>query len=288
MGRKKTTDVVSEPEAVVDAPPVVADADDPAADRIDTVEFDHRAEYAAEYTSANGQKVLPESEGTDEPRISDPEWTEFVLSRLTDDEKWKGNPTVAGLRRVAAELLGDIIENSAEAVQLPTLTNGMWSTVKATVGIAWTKDLADNQGIMIRTFTGLADTYNGNTEPDFARFSSAICETRAEGRAFRKALHLVRVVTSEELTSLPVEESGADGRIAAAQKNFIDLKCMQNDINVLAFIKACKGKYESIEDVPYDVASKMIGHLSEWQREKSRIPKDVKGYDANWNEKENA
>src|SRR5206468_2886867 len=129
-----------------------------------------------------------------EPRIDEPSWTDFVLAKLTPEEFRDGNPKVDGLRRVASELLGDIIENSSEVLQAPTAANGFFATVRARVVILWKKDCYGDPGP--RVFTGLADVYPGNTEPAFGRFPSSVAETRAEGRALRKALQLRRVVAA--------------------------------------------------------------------------------------------
>lgn len=254
----------------------VAPVEEPAAETLpENVDFEPEGAEPGFFTAPKGGgEVLPGQDVVDEPLISDPAWTDYVLSRLTDDEMFDGNPKTSGLRRIAVELLGSIVENSTHVIQVPTLINGFWATVESKVVIEWKKDTYDGMP-STRIFTGLADVYNGNTKPEYVRFPCSVAETRAEGRALRKALHLQRVVAAEELTDMPVEESGADGHSTPTQHNFIELKCKSCDINLTRFINCGKSTYGAIRDVPYDVAGKMIAKLSAYQRDKKSIPAEL-------------
>lgn len=258
--------------------PAVVEAEDPAAGHLDDVEFEP---VTVALAGTENSEVVPESMGLPPaPSIADPDWTPYVLSLLGEDERARGRPKVPGLRRLVPMLVGDILENTTEVIQVPNPANGYIATVQARLVILWWKGLAEG-AFQHRVFTGLADVYAGNTREEFARYPSSTAETRAEGRAIKKALAL-QVTTAEEMTDVPVEDAGLDGKITPTQVNFIDLKCKQNDINVLAFLGCYKGKYRAIKDVPAVVASQMIGHLSELQRERHRIPDRIKGYDSQW------
>lgn len=256
-------------------PVVQPAAEDPAADLLDQVEFEEITNKQA--------KVLPDSVGMpDEPAIHDPNWTPYVLSLLTEQEQVKGRPKVPGLRRLLPMLVGDIIENTTEVIQAPSPANGYIATVQAKVVILWIKDVPEN-GAMLRTFTGLADVYAGNTDPAFARFASQTAETRAEGRAIKKAL-MLQVTTAEEMTDVSVDDNYLNGEITPTQINFLDMKCKQNDIDVLKFIASYKGAYKTIKEVPSSVACTMIKHLSDLQQDRKRIPDRIKGYDEHWSD----
>lgn len=254
--------------------PGVAAAEDPAAENLPAGPSFEDLEHAPPET--------PPEPAADEPAIHDPGWTEFVLSRLTDSEKANGKPKVAGLRRVAAELLGPIVENNPDVLQPPCPANGFCAVVKNTLIILWNKGVPEGDVGLECRFAGVADCYPGNT-PDarFARFATAVAETRAEGRSLRKALHL-DTVTAEEVTELSVDDACLDGMIAPTQANFIDLKCSQLDIDLKKFINAGKGKYSSLREVPYPVADKMIERLSSWQQNKNNIPAELRGYNPGW------
>jgi hypothetical protein len=259
----------------------VREEEDPAADVLDEVEFEPAEDAPA--AAADGKVVLPDSVGEpDEPAIHDPGWTAYALSKLTPQEMVNGKPRVPGLRRLVALLVGDIVGNTTEQVQAPCPANGYIATVQARLVILWSKGVPEN-GAFAREFTALADVYAGNTDPAFARFASQTAETRAEGRAIKKAL-MLQVTTAEEMTDVSVDQADLDGKVTATQVNFIDLKCQQNDINVLAFIGSYKGKYRAVKEVPADVAGKMIQHLSELQQDRKRIPDHIRGYAKDWND----
>lgn len=260
-----------------------ADAEDPAAEGLDGVTIEP-VEDRIDPSAARGKAVLDGA--PDEPQVHDPRWTKYVLGRLSGEELWDGHPTVPGLRRVAAELLGDIVRNDADPVPTPANATGLWATVKATIEILWRKGVPDGDTLSVRTFTGLADGNVENLETEFQRFASPTTETRAEGRALRKALH-ISVVTKEELTEVEIPEVRPDGRIDPANKNFIELKCMQCGMSVPKYIASWDKKYATLDDIPYGAAQKMVKHLSELQRDRKRIPEELKGYDPEWQKQEN-
>ena len=259
------------------------EGEDPAADSLpefDDLEAETTNEGFADPEGAKGKAVLQESQGTpDEPGVDSPEWTPFVLSQLTPDEKHENAPRLKGLRRMVSALLGDIIENTSHVVQAPSPANGRTAVVLSRVVILWSRDVDVAQE---RVFTGAGDVYPGNATPEFARYATALAETRAEARALRKALQL-GVAAAEEMTEQPVEEAGLDGKSTPTQHNFIIIKCQQLGIDVMKFINHGKAKFRSLKDIPYDTANAMTGLLSEYQQDVSRVPAGVKGYNPdNW------
>lgn len=216
------------------------------------------------------------------PQMTDPDWSDYVLKQFTEDEQIDGNPTVDGLRRVTKKLLGDIISSRCRVIQAPNPSNNYSSTVEHEVVIRWLK-LESGEDVHERVFTEVADVNEQNCEPEFRRFSSSTASTRAEARALRKALMLKRVVAAEEITQIaPVDENNSDraGKITKGQINFIKNLAIRNDINIMKYINMGKQKYESIEDVDYQTALKMVGHLSKLQRE--GVPENIKGYKSDY------
>lgn len=225
----------------------------------------------------------------DEVKMTDPEWSEYVMREFTDDElDPNGRPFVHGLRRVARKLLGPILLSHAHVVQAPQLTSGdkmsilQPATVEYTVKFLWTRLQAGQSEAYEATFTDCADVYFGNTDPDFARHASATAATRAEARCLRKALQLNHIA-AEETTLVPLEDASPNGQINSTQINFVDMLCRRNDINMLKYLAAGKQKkYEKIEDVPFTIAQQMMEHLSGLQNNRSNIKPEWKGYDPNW------
>ena len=226
------------------------------------------------------------------PAYGSKEWNDYIMEQFEARELIDGNPTCAGLRRVAEDVLGDIVSSRPAQVFPSTDANGPGrATVVFEVVINWM-----NMGQM-RTFADVADVWHGNTDDLFCAHPVATASTRAEGRALRKALK-VRCLAAEELTRKKDVESivresvksdqTTDGEwkeedpISMPQTNFIDSKCKQLDINVIEFINHGKESYTSINQVSKKTASKMLSLLNEYQNKSKNIPEDVLGYNANW------
>lgn len=253
--------------------PAVKPAEDPAAEGLDSVEFEEVERPLAKSEDGEGDGVPPA------PSMSDPEWTAYVLSHLTDAEKANGRPRVPGLRRLVPLLLGTILENRSDPCQLPNADNGMMATVRATLKILWPAD--EDGRFEVRVFDGLADVYPGNMpNPKYATFPSATAETRAEGRALRKAF-AIDVVTAEECQDIPASEPGSQGNGLAAdhQKNGIRIKCGQLGIDTTAFVNIGRTggqRFASLDEVPFPSADAMLFRLDEYQRGVKKIPDAVR------------
>jgi hypothetical protein len=224
----------------------------------------------------------------EEPLMTSPEWSEWVMSHFTERElDPNGNPLVHGLRRVTRLLLGPILYSGVEPIQAPSFLPGYEKVGimnPAVMGYKLTILMCRTENPSMPayqvTYTDAADVYFGNTDPDYARHASATAATKAEARCYRKALQL-RAVASEELTVVPTFNAAVDGLIVPEQVNFIAALCARNDINVMKFINSGRKKYAEISEVPYGTAAQMVEHLSNLQN-RGNIPEDVRGYDKNW------
>ena len=218
------------------------------------------------------------------PLPHQPEWTEYVLSHLTDDEKVDGNPTTDGLRRLVEYFVGEIVENKVEAVRVEP----EWSTIKHTVGIMTSTG--------VRRHEEIADIHRENIDPRFLRFASATASTRAEGRALKKALKLKKVLTAEEiLVGEPSINSTktviADpNKMDAMQANMLNAMFAKLNINgwkyiqeILSFI-APATKYETLNDIPKEYVAVISEHVQKYQQidtttgEVHQVPKSFVGY----------
>ena len=141
------------------------------------------------------------------PNKSSPKWTEYVLSLLTDKEKIEDRfPTCDGLRRVF-DIVGGRVKSSVTRIveTADTSQNGNFgrATVEHTL-IFYPHDTKEETII-----TEVADCYPGNTQEPYASYPSATASTVAEGRALRKALRLVRVLTADEVANASQEVKNA-------------------------------------------------------------------------------
>lgn len=225
------------------------------------------------------------------PAYGSKEWSDYIMSKFEHGELFDGNPTCAGLRRVAENVLGSIVSSRPSQVWPSTDTNGPGrATVVFEVVINW-MDSGE-----FRTFAEVSDVWHGNTDDLFCAHPVATASTRAEGRALRKALK-VKCLAAEELAKKDIvsivrqsvnADKGIDGEwneedaISLPQINFIDTKCKQLDINVMGFVNAGVEHYGSIAEVSKQTASKMLSTLNEYQTKNKSIPEKLLGYDSNW------
>lgn len=223
------------------------------------------------------------------PAYGSEKWNEYVMSKFHKGELFDGNPTCAGLRRVAEELLGTIVVSRPSQVWPSTDVNGPG---RATVVFEIIVDWMDSG--QLRTFSDVADVWHGNTDDLFCAHPVATASTRAEGRALRKALK-VKCLAAEELAKKDIVsivrqtiQKSTDGEwkeedpISVPQINFIDTKCKQMDINAMEFVNCGESTYTSISEVSKKTAGKMLGLLNEYQTKTKSIPDEIKGYDSNW------
>ena len=232
-------------------------------------------------------------EQEDLPPYGSKEWNDFVMAKFEPNEMIDGNPLVHGLRRVAEELLGDIIASRPTHVLASDDPNGPG---RATIGFEVVFDWM-NSG-QLRTYGDVADVWHGNTDDLFCAHPAATAATKAESRCLRKALK-IRCVAAEEIArhkdvaaivrqSIKVQPSDGDWTeedpITTPQLNFIDGKCKQLNVDVLAFINQGEKKYKNINEVTKMTASKMLKLLNEYQTGSKDMPESVKGYKSNWRE----
>lgn len=200
-----------------------------------------------------------------------PEWHDYVMEQFTEDEKDKENsyPNIFGLRRVAENLLGTILQSGPTNISPPTKDNPQ-STCVYTVVFSF-YDGSE------RAFSAVAGASPENTDATYAKYPEAIAEVRAEARALRKALKL-RVVSAEEMPTVgfgtpkkevvPVTSTGEwnqEDKISAAQEIFITQKCKEQKINLQKFLKHNGYDYENLQDVNKGVAKDMISLLNSYQ-----------------------
>jgi hypothetical protein len=226
-------------------------------------------------TEINNKQITP----------NDLEWTDHVLSLLSDDEKISGNPTTDGLRRIF-EIAMDccVIEARSEVVQTPDVNNEKRATVVHTICYVLKNTGQDQEDLKHRSVSGAADVYWGNCDKVYRNHPVAVAETRAEGRALRRALKLRKVVAAEELAKEIEDHPDGDNvsKISANQINFIDVLSKRMDINVNKLLENSGHSDKNIYNIEHDDAINIIKLLSSYQQNIGNISDDIKGYDANW------
>jgi hypothetical protein len=211
-------------------------------------------------------------------------WTDHVLGLLNKDELIEGNPTTDGLRRVFEIALNcTVIQAMSEVLQQPTPDNEKRATVVHTLSyIMNDKDMEDV--LRTRSISGSADVYWGNCDKVFRNHPVAVAETRAEGRALRRALKLRKVVAAEELVEDAEDNPDFDSvsKITPNQINFIDIIAKRCDINVHNVIKALDIVAEGVYNIKHEDAVKLVRELTDLQTDTSNISANLLGYEESW------
>lgn len=215
---------------------------------------------------------------------NDLEWTDHVLGMLSEDEKINGNPTTDGLRRILEIALNCcVIESSSQVVQSPDINNEKRATVVHSLTYIL-NDPVVSEETKCRTVSGAADVYWGNCDKIYRNHPVAVAETRAEGRALRRALKLRKVVAAEELSKEIEDNPNGDNisKISNNQINFIDVLSKRMDINVSKMLVSFGHNDKNIYNIEHSDAINIIKTLTSYQQDISVIPQDIMGYDSNW------
>jgi hypothetical protein len=225
------------------------------------------------------------AESTAVPSPHDLEWTDYVLTLLSDDEKIAGNPTTDGLRRIFEVALNCRLMSSTSTVaQSPSPDNEKRATVVHSLTYRLNPDKPDPEGFNIQTVDGSADVYWGNCDKIYRNHPVAVAETRAEGRALRRALKLRKVVAAEEISSTIEDDPDGDtvSKITSNQINFIDVIAKRIDINPLRVVASLGIEEKNIKNIDYSHGISIIRELSKLQQNLDTIPSELKGYSDTW------
>lgn len=219
------------------------------------------------------------------PCPNDLEWTDHVLTLLSDDEKISGNPTTDGLRRIFEIALNcRLISSTSSVVQSPSPDNEKRATVVHSLTYRLNPDTPDTEGLKLLTVDGAADVYWGNCDKVYRNHPVAVAETRAEGRALRRALKLRKVVAAEEISSTIEDNPDGDSvsKITSNQVNFIDVIAKRIDINPLKLFNSLGIEEKNIKKIDHDRGVDAIRELSKYQQDVGSIPEELKGYSDTW------
>jgi hypothetical protein len=219
------------------------------------------------------------------PNTTDLEWTDYVLSLLSDDEKINGNPTTDGLRRIFEIALNcRVVASTSNVVQSPDPNNEKRATVVHTLCYYLNDSTPETTHLNMITVDGAADVYWGNCDKVYRNHPVAVAETRAEGRSLRRALKLRKVVAAEELAK-DIEDNpdnASVSKISNNQINFIDVMAQRLNISVVKLFKNNQLPADNVYSMSHDDAVNIIRLLSKYQQNISEISDDIMGYSSDW------
>lgn len=238
-----------------------------------------------EVTEVVSEAVAVAQETVTKPSINDLGWTDYVLSLLSDDEKIADNPTTDGLRRVFEIALNCCVtEAKTEVVQTPEPNNEKRATVVHTISYILKNLDSEEDNLKYRSVSGAADVYWGNCDKIYRNHPVAVAETRAEGRALRRALKLRKVVAAEEIAKDIDDHPDAESvnKITNNQINFIDTLSNRLNINVIKLLEQNNLDTKNIYGLSHDDAVSIIRVLSGYQQNMQNIPELLIGYSNEW------
>lgn len=196
----------------------------------------------------------------------EPEWTERVMSMLTDKEKVDGKlPRVNGLRRIAQKILGPIVSNKVLEVA-PSTNAEQRSTV--VVEIMLHNKFLDE--IVVQGGVAECNQLNGK---GFEIHASSVSQSKAEAVALRKLLCL-DIVTFEEMggtenktDDAPIDMDSENETLSNSQRILIETLCGRVGV---ALNKVFNDKMTPKE------AKELIGKLNEWQQSEQGAPEELR------------
>jgi len=249
-------------------------------------EWDMKDELDNLLDDVNPMTVEAEPVDPDTPRYFDAGWNDYVMAQFDPDELIDGKyPNVNSLRRMVELLLGEIVFSgpvNVEQTMDAEHTGKAVVTYKVTIdwqlGGVYAGNLDVPVGYGHRSFLSVASSWVGNTDDIFAVFPESIAETRAEGRALRRALR-INVVCADELTKKDtaavvqqqkesVSTTGdweENSLITDQQTNTIKMMCDRLQINLTKFINSGSKQYKSIDNVNRVAAAGMLKQLNRYQ-----------------------
>ena len=226
-----------------------------------------------ELESLNEASPVETLEGAIGVIYGSPEWQTFVLGQLNENEQWEGMPRVNGMNRLASLLLGDIIYSKASEI---IVSNGEIQTViiNYEIRIEWKLNTPVGFGNMgytpqIRVFGGVANCDQDGTI--YGKHFSSTCETKAMGRALKKALG-ISVLSAEELMGGGTEElpkSKPTANITVPLQSVIKAKAeaLKLDLNVV-ITEFNHGKYKQLSEFNMEEGRDLFAHINSYQQTK--------------------
>ncbi len=245
------------------------------------IEVEEEQEVFDVYEEDEEETNTVEEDEEDDISPSDPGWSDYLIGFLDDKEKDNGHPTLNGLRRLAQHFLGDIVSLETQVHQSPTKDNRDRATVSCKISFFGTNFFSP------RTISAVADAYWGNIDKNtvYAKFPTAMADSRAESRVLRRALQIQEVSADETFKEIenPNDEEGATRLINDSQIDMLEVMGQKLDIDIRKLIgKEIKGDIEHVKLIDYNQALSLVAVINTYQQDKSLIPEDLKPFNKNW------
>lgn len=210
---------------------------------------------------------------------TDPGWSDFVISQLTDKECKDGMPTCDGLRRIFKKLVGRTQRVSINVVKPPTSSD---PTATVSCSITFMRHSGE-----IEIVEDAFDVNPDNTPWPYCKASVATAATKAEARVLRKAIGLVKVYALEEVSQSMSREdidpmkTEENRSISDSAKIAINTMCNRLSIDPTKLLKFMGTIGDSINTLTYKQSHEVISLLNTFTRGESNggqsVPQNIKG-----------
>ncbi len=197
-----------------------------------------------------------------------------LMDQLDTHEIVNGYPTTSGLRRLCNDLY-TITTIDTDVVQVGHMPDGgVAATLKVTV-------ILDNG----KRFSGVADSCSQFLQTPFDKHVVATVETKAEGRALRRALMMGSLNTYEEIIGgddAGMAATGGDDakKISRAQLSAMSKVGKKHDINVMEVVNGVNKDWDSIGELSFSDATRVLSNMHTIS--KDGVSEALSGYDKNW------
>lgn len=225
------------------------------------------------------QKLNAVNADQNRPEESSEEWSDWVMTLFSDKEKREEMPTCDGLRRVFKKVIGDIVSCDITVVKSPT-SNDQTATV--TCHINYNK----HGSAKMRSISDAVDVNPDNTPWPYCKSSVATASTKAEARALRKALGLVRVYAAEEIqegmNSDEVNISISDNNRPISDSAKIAINTMSNRLGIKPskLFRFMGIEKEDVSNLTYVESHSVLAKLNSFTRGENNggesVPEQIK------------
>lgn len=210
---------------------------------------------------------------------TDPAWSDYVMTHFVSNELKEGMPTCDGLRRVFKKLVGEITDRYIDVIKAPTSTDPT-STVLCTIRYKRKGSIKES------STTDVFDVNNENTPWPYCKASTATAATKAEARALRKGLGLVKIYSAEEIHEAidvsDVSMSSVDGGKLISDSAKIAINTMANRLGIKpsSLFKFMSLGKEDVSTLTYTEGHAVLAKLNSFTRGEANggeaVPAEIK------------
>ena len=210
---------------------------------------------------------------------TDPGWSDYVISQLTDKECKDGMPTCDGLRRIFKKLVGRTQRVGINITKSPTSAD---PTATVICSVTFVRHSGE-----VETIEDAFDVNPDNTPWPYCKASVATAATKAEARVLRKALGLVKVYALEEVNQsmsrddIDPMQAEENKSISDSAKIAINTMCNRLSIDTTKLLKFMGTNVDNINVLSYKQSHEVIALLNSFTRGEinggQSVPQNIKG-----------